>query len=209
MMSLEFFIARRYFTSRHRQGFISFLGFLSIFVVTLSTASLLIVLSVMNGFEMEVRSRIIGAMAHIMVQHRVLDTIEDWETLEHKIQAIDGVVATSPVIIEKSAISSKSGTDGILVRGIIPRAESAVTEIANYLLTKDLTFETPDPRYKGVWLGINLASRLNVTINDKIRLYSLKGFKQGHGIERCFKGDGLIEKSLLVAVTPGFRFIKG
>ena len=173
-MPLEFFIARRYFTSRHRQGFISFLGFLSIFVVTLSTASLLIVLSVMNGFEMEVRSRIIGTMAHVMVQHRVMDAIEDWEEVQEQIRTVDGVVATSPVIIEKSAISSKSGTDGILVRGIIPQAESAVTEIAHYLLTRDLTFETVDKKYKGIWLGINLASRLNVSLNDKVRLYSLK-----------------------------------
>lgn len=173
-MSLEFFIARRYFTSRHRQGFISFLGFLSIFVVTLSTASLLMVLSVMNGFEMEVRSRIIGTMAHIMVQHRVSDGIEDWKELQEQINEVDGVVATSPVIIEKSAISSRSGTDGILVRGIIPEAESSVTEIAKYLLTHDLTFETIDNRYIGIWLGINLATRLNVTINDKIRLYSLR-----------------------------------
>jgi len=66
-MSLEFFIAKRYFTSRHRQGFLSLLGSISIGVVLLSTASLLIVLSVMNGFEKEVRNRIIGTMAHIMV----------------------------------------------------------------------------------------------------------------------------------------------
>jgi len=173
-MSLEFFIARRYFTSRHRQGFISFLGFLSIFVVTLSTASLLIVLSVMNGFEMEVRSRIIGTMAHVLVQHRVVDAIEDWDELQERIEKVDGVVATSPVVIEKSAISSKSGTDGILVRGIVPRAESAVTKIAEYLLTRDLNFETMNDKYKGIWLGINLANRLNVTINDKVRLYSLR-----------------------------------
>lgn len=173
-MSLEFFIARRYFTSRHRQGFISLLGFLSIFVVTLSTASLLIVLSVMNGFEMEVRNRIIGAMADIMVQHRILDSIEDWQEVEAKIREVPGVVATSPVVIEKSAISSRTTTDGILVRGIIPEAETSVTEIGQYLLTKDLTFETIDNRFIGVWLGINLAARLNVTLNDRVRLYSLK-----------------------------------
>jgi len=173
-MTLEFFIAKRYFTSRHRQGYISFLGFLSIFVVTLSTASLLIVLSVMNGFEMEVRSRIIGTLAHIMVRPRVWDSIENWGELQKKIEQVEGVVATSPVVIEKSAISSKSGTDGILVRGIIPEEESAVTEIAEYLLTKDLSFETHEDKYIGVWLGINLANRLNVTINDKVRLYSLK-----------------------------------
>ena len=173
-MSLEFFIAKRYFTSRHRQGFISFLGFLSIFVVMLSTASLLIVLSVMNGFEMEVRSRIIGAMAHILVQHRVSNTIEDWENLRDRIEQVDGVVATSPVVIEKSAISSRTTTDGIIVRGIIPEAESSVTSISQYLLTKDLNFDTVNDKYIGVWIGINLAARLNVSINDKVRLYSLK-----------------------------------
>lgn len=178
-MSLEFFIAKRYFTSRHRQGFISFLGFLSIFVVMLSTASLLIVLSVMNGFEMEVRSRIIGTLAHIMVRPRVWDSIENWEELQKQIEEVEGVVATSPLVVEKSAISSKSGTDGILVRGIIPEDASAVTEISEYLLTKDLSFETHEDKYTGVWLGINLANRLNVTINDKVRLYSLKNVESG------------------------------
>jgi lipoprotein-releasing system permease protein len=178
-MSLEFNIAKRYFTSRHRQGYISFLGFLSIAVVTLSTASLLIVLSVMNGFEMEVRDRIIGTMAHIMVQPRIFDSIEEWQDLRDKISEIDDVVATSPVVIEKSAISSKASTDGIIVRGIVPEAETEVTEIGEYLITEDLNFDTGDFKYTGVWLGINLAARLGVTIGDKVRLYSLKDVESG------------------------------
>jgi len=173
-MSIEFFIAKRYFTSRHRQGFLSLLGFISISVVVLSTASLLIVLSVMNGFEYEVRSRIIGTMAHIMVSSRVSDVMDNYEQLREKIDEIEDVIATSAVIVEKSAISSKYETDGVVVRGIDPEAESAVTDIADYLVTKDLSFATPDDKYTGVWLGINLASRLNVTINDKVRLYSLR-----------------------------------
>ncbi len=178
-MSLEFFIARRYFTSRHRQGFISFLGFLSTFVVTLSTTSLLIVLSVMNGFEMEVRSRIIGAMAHVLVQPRLWDSLDNWEEIQDSILEVDGVVAVSPVIIEKSAISSRTTTDGIVIRGIIPEAETLVTDIGRNLITRDLTFKTPDDRFAGVWLGINLANRLNVTINDKVRIYSLKDVESG------------------------------
>lgn len=178
-MSLEFFVARRYFTSRHRQGFLSLLGFISISVVVLSTASLLIVLSVMNGFEMEVRSRIIGTMAHIMVRSRVSGSMDNWSELQQQIGRVDGVLATSPVIIEKSAISSKYETDGIVVRGILPEQESTVTEIEEYLITRDLTFETPDKKFTGVWLGINLANRLNVTLNDKVRLYSLRDVESG------------------------------
>ena len=178
-MSLEFFIARRYFTSRHRQGFLSLLGFISISVVVLSTASLLIVLSVMNGFENEVRSRIIGTMAHIMVTSRVSDTMENYPELQEKIGTLRHVLATSPVVIEKSAISSRYETDGVVVRGIIPEAESAVTDIAKYLITRDLNFQTVDSKYSGVWLGINLANRLNVTLNDKVRLYSLKDVEGG------------------------------
>lgn len=178
-MSLEFFIARRYFTSRHRQGFLSLLGFISISVVVISTASLLIVLSVMNGFENEVRSRIIGTMAHIMVSSRMSGTMENWDELQDQIRSIDGVLATSAVVIEKSAISSKYETDGIVVRGIVPETESTVTEIAEYLITRDLSFETPDEKFTGVWLGINLANRLNVTLNDKVRLYSLRDVESG------------------------------
>jgi lipoprotein-releasing system permease protein len=178
-MSLEFFIAKRYFTSRHRQGFLSLLGSISIGVVLLSTASLLIVLSVMNGFEKEVRTRIIGTMAHIMVSSRMMGGIENWQEIEKQIREVDGVVATSPVVIEKSAISSKYETDGIVVRGVIPETEKDVTEISEYMLTRDLTFETIDKDFVGVWLGISLANRLNVSINDKVRLYSLKDVNSG------------------------------
>jgi lipoprotein-releasing system permease protein len=173
-MSFEFFIAKRYFTSRHRQGFLSLLGVISIGVVLLSTASLLLVMSVMNGFETEVRDRIIGTMAHIMVASRFMGGIEDWPQVEKEIQSVKGVLGTSPVIIAKSAISSKYETDGVVVRGIIPGKEAEVSSISEYLITHDLSFETPDTNFVGVWLGIDLANRLNVSLDDKIRLYSLK-----------------------------------
>lgn len=178
-MSLEYFIAKRYFTSRHRQGFLSLLGFISIAVVTLSTASLIIVMSVMNGFETEVRDRIIGTMAHIMVSSQLMGGIDDWPEVQQEIGEVDGVLASSPVVVEKSAISSKYETDGIVIRGIIPEAESVVTNLSEYLLTREMSFETPDTNFVGVWIGINLASRLNVTVNDKVRLYSLKDVNSG------------------------------
>jgi len=178
-MSLEFLIARRYFTSRHRQGFLSLLGSISIIVVLLSTASLLIVLSVMNGFETEVRKRIIGTMAHVMVSSKFMGGIGNWEEIEREVREVDGVVATSPVIVEKSAISSKYETDGIVVRGIIPDSEKNVTDIEEYLLTHDLNFNSVDTNFVGVWLGINLATRLNAAINEKVRLYSLKDVNSG------------------------------
>jgi lipoprotein-releasing system permease protein len=178
-MSLEFLIARRYFTSRHRQGFLSLLGSISIIVVLLSTASLLVVLSVMNGFETEVRKRIIGTMAHVMVSAKIMGGIENWEEVDRQIGGVEGVVSTSPVVVEKSAISSKYETDGIVIRGIIPEREKNVTDIEEYLLTQDLNFETVDTNFVGVWLGINLATRLNATINEKVRLYSLKDVNSG------------------------------
>jgi len=173
-MPIEYFIAKRYFTSRHRQGFISLLGLISIIVVILSTASLLMVMSVMNGFETEVRSRIIGTMAHIMVSSQTYGGIDDWPAVIDKIKEIDGVVSACPVVIQKSAISSKYETDGVVIRGIVPELESKVTEINSYLITNDASFETYDSNFVGVWLGVNLSSRLSATINDKVRLYSLK-----------------------------------
>lgn len=173
-MSLELFIARRYFTSRHRQGFLSVLGAISIGVVLLSTASLLIVMSVMNGFETEVRNRIIGTMAHIMVSSQYLSGIERWDNVQKEIESVDGVVATSPVVIEKSAISSKYETDGVVIRGIIPDDERRVTDLEQYLITRDFSFYWPDTNFVAVWLGINLANRINATIGEKVRLYSLK-----------------------------------
>jgi lipoprotein-releasing system permease protein len=196
-MSLEFDIAKRYMSSKHRYGFVSVITFISIGGVIIGTAALVTVLSVMNGFEAEIRSRIIGTGSDIIVSHVTGDAISDWRGLMAKIDSVEGVKATSPIIQSKCAIASKSESDGVVVRGIIPEIESKVSRINEYLLTKELSFKAQDSSSAGVWLGVNLADRLNVQLHDRIKLFSLK--------EAASSISGLIPKAMSCQVVGIFE----
>jgi lipoprotein-releasing system permease protein len=172
-MSLEYDIARRYMRSRYRYSIVSIITLISVLGVTIGSAALIVVLSVMNGFEGEIRSRIIGTGSDIIISHVTGDPIYDWEHLADTIMTVPGVVAISPVVQSKCAIASKTESDGIVVRGVIPEDEVKVSRIREYLLTHDLTFDTGDSSAIGVWLGVNVADRLNVGLNGKIKLFSL------------------------------------
>ena len=196
-MSLEFEIARRYMSSRHRYGFVSVITFISIGGVIIGTAALVVVLSVMNGFESEIRSRIIGTGSDIMISHVTGGGIQDWRELAEKISAVEGVKAISPIIQSKCAIASKTESDGVVVRGIIPEEEAKVSRINDYLLTKNLSFKTIDSSSTGIWLGVSLADRLNVQLNDKIKLFSLK--------EAASSFTGFIPKAMNCQVVGVFE----
>ncbi len=196
-MSLEFDIAKRYMRSRHRYGIVSVITFISIGGVIIGVAALAVVLSIMNGFESEVRSRIIGTGSDILVNHITHGPIENWQALADTVMKVERVVAVSPIIFSKCAIASKTESDGVVVRGIIPEYEKKVSRISDYLLTNDLTFETGDSSAVGVWLGVNLADRFGVGLNDKIKLFSLK--------EAVSSLTGLIPKAMACRIAGVFE----
>jgi lipoprotein-releasing system permease protein len=196
-MSLEYQIARRYMSSKHRLRFVSVITSISIGGVIIGTAALVVVLSVMNGFEEEIRSRIIGTGSDIIVSHITGEGIPDWREVQKTIEGVEGVKATSPIIQSKCAIASKSESDGVVVMGVIPEYEAKVSRINEYLLTKTVSFKTQDSTAAGIWLGVNLADRLNAGLNDKIKLFSLK--------EAASSISGLIPKAMSCQVAGIFE----
>jgi len=196
-VSLEFDIAKRYMSSRRRYAFVSVITLISIVGIIIGTAALVIVLSVMNGFESEIRSRILGTGSDIIVSSVSGEGIDDWEGLSEKIKSVPGVIALSPVVHSKSAIASRNESDGVLVRGIVPELEARVSSIDKYLLTRKMTFAAGDSGLVGIWLGVNLADRLGVGIYDKVKLFSLRDAVGGIG--------GIIPKALPCQVTGIFE----
>jgi lipoprotein-releasing system permease protein len=196
-MSLEFHIARRYMSSKHRLRFVSVITSISIGGVIIGTAALVVVLSVMNGFEEEIRSRIIGTGSDIIVSHVTAQAIPNWHQLRNQIDSVEGVIATSPIIQSKCAIASKTETDGVVVMGVIPGEEAKVSRITDYMLTKSISFNTPDSGAAGIWLGVNLADRLGAGLNDKIKLFSLK--------EAASSISGIVPKAMNCQVAGIFE----
>ena len=173
-MSYATFIARRYLRSRQRHGFLSVITLISVLGVIVGTAVLVFALAIMKGFEVEVKSRIVGTTAHISVFPRFAEGIKDWAAVGDTIAHFPQVVSVAPFIYYKAAISSAAGNDGVIVRGVVPEQEVTVTRLRESMVAGDWTMAADSGR-RAILMGRVVAERLNVAVNDEVVLYSLRG----------------------------------
>jgi lipoprotein-releasing system permease protein len=175
-MTFEGFIARRYF--RSGQFFVNVSTWITIVGVTLGVAVVCFVMSMHNGFEREIRTRLLGTTSHVSIFPTRGTFIEHYRELIDTLQGVKDVVAASPFIYYKAAISSTSEGDGIIVRGIDSASEERTSNVAKDITKGGYTF---DPKVidgdtvAGIILGSNLAERLGVSLDQPIWLYSLRG----------------------------------
>jgi lipoprotein-releasing system permease protein len=175
-MSFETFIARRYFGSG--RFFVSISTWITIAGVTLGVATVCFVSAMHNGFEREIRSRLLGTSSHITIFPYRGGFLTDYKALVEQIEEVEHVVAASPFIYYKAAISSTSAGDGIIVRGIDPEQEQRTASIRRDVQIGEYTFEETaldGDTVPGILLGNGLAERLGVFLSDPVVLYSLRG----------------------------------
>jgi len=172
-MSYEFFIAKRYLKSKKTSKFISIITVISVVGVLIGVAALTFVLSMMNGFEKEVRSRIIGTTAHVTVLPVHGEGIENYQELIPVIKEMKHVQAVSPFVYFKAAISSKEASDGIVVRGIDLEQERNVTDVEKNLMIGTMDLKKNEKEFPGITLGASLAERLGVSLDDVVVLFSI------------------------------------
>lgn len=181
-MSYELFIAFRYLKSKRKTGFISLISYISIAGVTIGVAALIIVLSVMNGFESEVRSRFIGVDAHVKVRTFHDKGVEEPEKIMQQIDGTPHVVAMTPYVHKKGLIKSKSETTGLIIRGIDTATVNSVTDVQKSINYGELNVGQVQVEQEnggtrqlpGIVLGFNLADRLMVTVGDQVILASFE-----------------------------------
>lgn len=175
-MSFERYIAQRYFSSG--RFFVSISTWISIIGVTLGVAVVCIVTSAHNGFESEIRNRLLGTTSHISIFALNNDFITDYREVMDEVDQVPGVVASSPFIYYKSVIRSEKSEDGIIVRGIEPDLERKTAIIADVIKAGSYAF-TPVVEGKdtipGILLGNELARRLDVYLGEMVAMYSLRG----------------------------------
>jgi lipoprotein-releasing system permease protein len=198
-MSFEYFIAKRYLRAKRQTGFISLITYISIGGVTIGVAALIIVLSVMNGFESQVRDRIIGADAHIRIETFHNKGIEDWQGLIAKIRDIPHIIGISPYIMEKGMIRCGKETEGVIIRGINPTTVGQVSDLPNNIVYGSLDLGVPDSGgLPGIVLGKYLADRLIAVRGDTILLFSAAGFTStlSQPLVKVFRLAGIFETGL-------------
>lgn len=160
-MNTEFFIARRYMLSRHRK-FLSMSTAIAIGGVFVGVAALLITLSMMNGFQNELRRRILGGTPHIIVRKYFNEPIYDYHKVTEKLEPYKFVQASAPFVIQKSVIKYKRQLDGVVIKGVDDEMEKNITEIGQKMISG--IFELAG----GCVIGVELAHNLGVTVGDSL-----------------------------------------
>jgi lipoprotein-releasing system permease protein len=156
-----------------RNGFISFISGVSMLGIALGVAALIIVLSVMNGFQKEVRDRMLGVVSHIEIFAPNGAALPDVVRTLSEIRANPSVVGAAPFIATQALLARGEDMKGTMVRGIDPALESGVTDLAGALKNTALTQLVPGEF--GVVLGGELARALGVRAGDKVTLVAPSG----------------------------------
>lgn len=176
-MRYEWFIGLRYLKAKRKQTFISIITVISVAGVMLGVMALIVVLSVMNGFQQTIKEKILGTQAHIHLLKASDSGIDHYEEVIKKIEGVKGVVSAAPFIFSQVMLSSDSGVSGAVLKGIDPDRAPKVTELSKNLKAgrlEDLKREKGgDP--PGIILGVELAKHLSVTIDDLVRVISPLG----------------------------------
>src|SRR3990167_7256857 len=168
----ELFIGLRYTRAKRRNHFISFISLISMLGMGLGVMALIVVLSVMNGFQKEIRARMLGASPHLEV---VADggRLNDWQAVLDKVAQHPQVSAAAPYVAGQGMLSFGQSVQGVMVRGIDPQQESAITGLSDKMKVGALN-DLRGGEFTIV-LGSDLARSLGVQINDKIMLIAPQG----------------------------------
>lgn len=173
MNNLEWFLAFRYLRTRRREGFISVIAIFSLLGIMLGVATLIIVLSVMNGFRAELFDRILGVTGHLRVQSTEGNFPNDPNKWAQLVDEHPDLVRGAAILEAQVLISSDSGSSGVLLRGVAPDKLQENPKIAEALGAQ---FDAQQfAESNGVVLGYRLAQTLGVGIGDEVRLLSPNG----------------------------------
>ncbi|HPF25387.1 MAG TPA: lipoprotein-releasing ABC transporter permease subunit [Steroidobacteraceae bacterium] len=178
-MPYEWRIGSRYLRSAHRRGFVSFVAFMSVIGLALGVAVLIVVLSVMNGFERELRARILSVTSHATLSG--LETaLPDWRGARAMALRTAGVTSAVPYIESRGLFARGSRVVGAQIRGVDPVEESRTEGIANRIEQGSLS-ELTDGGFRVV-LGSQLASELGVKVGDDVIFIAPEGTATPTGI---------------------------
>ena len=156
-----------------RNGFISFISGVSMLGIGLGVAALIIVLSVMNGFQREVRDRMLGVVSHIEVYATDGGALSDWQATLAQIKANPAVVGAAPFVAAQALLARGDDMKGVLVRGIDPALEPQVSDLQSDMQAQVLS--RLQPGQFGLVLGRDLAQNLGVSSGELVTLVSPSG----------------------------------
>lgn len=175
-LPLELRVGLRYLRAKRKQAFVSVISAFGVLGVMLGVMTLIIVLGVMNGFERDLKDKILGTVSHIVVMNNSTRSITDWAQVMDRIKLIDGINAVTPYIYGQAMLSSRGRVRGVVVRGIDPKSAPQVISISKYMekgSLKELGLANGD--INGVIIGKELATSNSLRVGDSVQLISPQG----------------------------------
>ncbi|MEN8108317.1 MAG: lipoprotein-releasing ABC transporter permease subunit [Pseudomonadota bacterium] len=166
---LELFIGLRYTHAKRRTHFISFISLTSMLGIALGVTALITVLSVMNGFEQELRERILGMASHATVSE-FGGRLQEWEQVRQSVSGHQQVLAVAPYISGETMLSAGKRVSGAVVRGILPDEEARVSDVLQHITRGDIT--QLQPGNYSIILGNELAYSLGVGLGGAVTVVS-------------------------------------
>jgi lipoprotein-releasing system permease protein len=168
----ELFVGMRYTRAKRKNHFISFISLTSMIGIGLGVAALIVVLSVMNGFQKELRTRILGVASHLEITG-ANNQLKDWQAVRSYSAKQPQVLAGAPYITAQGMLSYGSGVQGAIVRGILPAEEDQVADLGRHMKMGRL--QNLRPGEFGIILGTDLALALGAEVGDKVVLLAPQG----------------------------------
>ena len=185
----ELLIGLRYTRAKRRNHFISFISAFSMLGIGLGVAALIVVLSVMNGFQKELRTRILGVASHIQIVG-IDGDLPNWPEVAAQASKNKAVQASAPFVQAQGMFSVDNGVRGTMVRGILPDMEDRVADFRSHM--KGGSLDALKPGAFGVVLGSELARALRVVVGDKVTLIAAQGTVTPAGVVPRLKSFNVV-----------------
>ena len=171
-MRYEILVGLRYTRAKRRNHFISFISAISMAGIALGVAALIVVLSVMNGFQKELRARILGVASHVQISGPN-NQLADWQSVAKYVVQDPRVKGAAPFVNAQGMLAAGQSVRGSVVRGILPEREEQVAEIGLHMRAGKL--EALKAGEFGIVLGSELARALGVQAGEKVALIAPQG----------------------------------
>jgi lipoprotein-releasing system permease protein len=178
-VQFELLVGLRYTRAKRRNHFISFISIASMLGIAVGVWALIVVLSVMNGFQKEVRARILGVVAHVQISGDD-NRLANWQQVAREASANPQVTAAAPYVNGQGLLMLGSSVRGVVVRGIEPELEQKVVDIGLHMVAG--TLDSLVPGEFRIVLGTSLARALGASVGDKITLIAPQGLVTPAGI---------------------------
>src|SRR6478752_1338610 len=168
----ELFVGMRYTRAKRKNHFISFISLTSMIGIALGVGALIVVLSVMNGFQKELRARILGVASHVQISG-FDGHLQNWQNVVDQARKNKSVIAAAPYINAQALLSNQQQVQGAMLRGVMPKLEDDVADIGRHM--KKGKLQDLRPGEFGIILGAELAHAVDARMGEKVVVIAPQG----------------------------------